>query len=302
MSGHPAAPIPVEQRLTYSPVVDRAVPALPRDARLALWVIVNVEHYEYLPPANPYRDPWPSRPHPDLVNYARRDYGNRVGIWRMLELLDGLGATATISLNAAVLDDYPPIAAALAARPYDVMAHGIYNTRYAAGLAEADERAMIADAQATVRRHLDRPVAGWLGPALTTTPLTMDLLAEAGVTYVADFLHDDEVDEITVRAGRLVSLPYSIHLNDSPLIGRSQHSAATFARLVREQFEERWAESAQRPQILAVCLHPYAVNTPARNRHLAEALEYVLGHDGVVSVTGAELARHHLDTTGVRRG
>lgn len=300
MSDHPTAAIPVERRLAYSPIVDRPAPTLPHGARLALWLIVNVEHYEYLPPRNGYRDPWPSRPHPDLVNYARRDYGNRVGIWRMLELLDRLRAAATISLNVAVLDDYPAIAAALAARPYDVMAHGIYNTRYAAGLDEEQERAMIVDAQQSVRRHLDRPVAGWLGPALTTTPHTMDLLAEAGVSYVGDFLHDDEIDEIEVAAGRLVSLPYSIHLNDSPLVGRSQHSGRTFARLVREQFEERWWEGAQRPQILAVCLHPYAISTPARHAHLAEVLEYVLRHDGVVSVTGAELVEHHL--AGAPRG
>lgn len=290
--------IAVRDRLRYSAIVDRPVPTLPGGARLALWLIVNVEHYEYLPPANPLRDPWPARPHPDLVNYTRRDYGNRVGIWRMLDLLDDLRATATISLNAAVLDDFPRVAAALAARPYDVMAHGIYNTRYAAGLDEVSERAMITDARSTVRRHLDRDVAGWLGPALTTTPATMDLLAEAGVRYVGDFLHDDEITDVTVRRGRLVALPYSIHLNDSPLIGRSQHSARTFARLVREQFDERWAESERRPQILAVCLHPYAINTPARHRHLAEALEYVLGHDGVVSVTGGQLTDHHLATTG----
>lgn len=298
MVEQPSGVVKVQDRLRHDAIEGRPVPTLPGGARLALWVIINVEHYEYRPPGDPLRDPWPARPHPDLVNYSRREYGNRVGVWRMLDLLDTLGATATLSLNAAVLDDVPPLAAALARTPYDVMGHGVYNTRYAAGLDLDAERALIADVRDTVGRHLDRPLAGWLGPALTTTPRTMDLLSEAGVSYVGDFLHDDEIDDVVVAGDRrLVSLPYSIHLNDSPLIGRSQHSSATFTRLVRDQFDELYAESLERPKIMAVCLHPYAVNTPGRHRHLAEVLEHVLGHEGVVSVSGLELAEHHLATT-----
>ncbi len=280
------------QRLPYSAVIDRPAPSLPGGARLALWLVVNVEHYEYQPPRQPDRDPWPSRPHPDLVNYARRDYGNRVGIWRMLDLLDELGATATISLNAAVLDHYPDIVEALAARPYDVMAHGLYNTRYAAGLDPDEERRFIDDVRTTVRSRLGREVAGWLGPALTTTPATFDLLAEAGIGYVGDFLHDDEPAPVVVESGSMVALPYSIHLNDSPLIGRSQHSGATFARLVREQFEELYAEAADRPRIMAVCLHPYAINVPSRHALLREVLAEIIGTPGVITATGEQLAAH----------
>lgn len=285
--------LPPERRLTYSAIIDRPPPTLPGDARVALWIVGNVEHYEYLPPANPWRDPWPARPHPDLVNYARRDWGNRVGVWRMLELFDRLGIRATISLNAAVLDHYPAIAAALARRADDVMAHGLYNTRYAAGLDEASERVMIADVCRTVER-IGKSVAGWLGPALTTTPATFDLLAEAGVKYVGDLLHDDEPTQVNVAQGSLVALPYSIHLNDSPLIGRSQHSGRTFARLMRDQFDELYRESAERPKIMAVCLHPYAIDAPSRHRHLADALTDILARPGVIAVSGEQLADHYL--------
>jgi peptidoglycan/xylan/chitin deacetylase (PgdA/CDA1 family) len=292
--------VAVQDRLRHTAISGRPVPTLPGGARLALWVIINVEHYEYRPPVDPLRDPWPARPHPDLVNFSRREYGNRVGVWRMLDLLDTLGATATLSLNAAVLDDVPALAEELARRPYDVMGHGVYNTRYAAGLDPDAERALVADVRDTVRRHLDRPLAGWLGPALTTTPRTMDLLAEAGVTYVGDFLHDDEIDDVVVAGNhRLVSLPYSIHLNDSPLIGRTQHASSTFTRLVGDQFDALYAESRERPKIMALCLHPYAINTPGRHRHLADVLAHVLGHEGVVSVNGLELAEHHLATSEV---
>jgi allantoinase len=284
------------RRFDYSAVIDREPLTLQGDARLALWVIVNVEHYEYLPAVNPQRDPWPSRPHPDVVNYARRDYGNRVGVWRMFDLFDKHRLQATVSLNAAVLDHFPDIAAELATRDWDVMAHGVYNTRYAAGLSEQAEREMIADAVDTVQSRIAKSVSGWLGPALTTTPVTMDLLAEAGIAYVGDYLHDDEPGSLRVRRGRLVSLPYSIHLNDSPLVGRLQHSGSTFARLARDQFDALYAESASHPKIMAICLHPYAIDAPSRHRHLDDLLTYVTSHDGVIVANGQQLADHYVDS------
>lgn len=282
------------RRFEYSAIIDRPPQTLPGGVRLALWVITNVEHYEFLPRANPYRDPWPNRPHPDLVNYARRDYGSRVGVWRMLELFDKHRISATVSLNAAVLDHFPEIADQLAARDWDVMAHGVYNTRYASGLDEASEREMIADAVTTVQARTGKRVSGWLGPSLTTTPATPDLLAEAGISYLGDYLHDDEPWPVRVRTGRLVSLPYSIHLNDSPLVGRLQHSGETVARLIRDQFDALYAMSAERPQIMAICLHPYAIDAPSRHRYLDEVLGYLTSHEGVASFTGEQLAAHYL--------
>jgi allantoinase len=281
------------RRFEYSAIVDRRVPTLPGGVRLALWLVVNVEHYEFQPLPNPLRDPWPERPHPDLVNYSRRDYGNRAGLWRIAELLDRHRIGATVSLNSAVLEHFPAVAGLLAGTDWDVMSHGVYNTRYASGLDIDGERAMIRDAVDTVQARIGKPVSGWLGPALTTTIHTPDLVAEAGVKYMADYLHDDEPTWVRTRAGRIVSLPYSIHLNDSPLIGRLQHSGRTFARLVRDQFDVLYAEAAERPKILSVCLHPYAISTPSRHPHLDEVLAYVLGHEGVIACTGLELAEHH---------
>jgi len=277
-------------RYTYSAIVDRPHVELPGRARVAVWIIVNVEHYEYLPRATALRDPWPARPHPDVVNYARRDYGNRVGLWRMFELLDRYEVRPTVSLNAAVLDHFPDIAKALAERSWDVMGHGVYNTSYASGLEEPAEREMIADAVETVRRRLGRPISGWLGPSLTTTLRTPDLVAEAGVTYMADFLHDDEPCPLKVRTGRLMSMPYSLAVNDSPLIGRSQHSAETFARVVGDQFDALYEEGAERAKILAVCLHPYALSAPSRHRHLERVIRYVTEHSGVWVADGAHIA------------
>lgn len=274
----------------YSAIVDRPPVELPGGAKVAAWFIANVEHYEYLPRANPFRDPWSSRPHPDVVNYARRDYGNRVGLWRMLDLFDRYGVHPTVSLNAAVLDHFPEVAAALAERRWDIMGHGVYNTRYAAGLDEDSERAMIADAVGTVRDRLDQTMTGWLGPSLTTTANTPDLVAEAGMTYLADFLHDDEPCPLTVRSGSLMSMPYSLGINDSPVIGRVQHSAETFARLVTDQLDTLVDEGAKRAKVLAVCLHPYAMSAPSRQRYLERVVRYVTGHPDVWVADGAQLA------------
>ncbi len=288
------------RRFDYSAIVDRPAPSLPSAARLALWLVVNVEHYEFLPLDNPLRNPWPERPHPDLVNYSRRDYGNRAGLWRFMRLMDKHGINATVSLNSAVVEQFPDIAELLSSTSWDIMSHGFYNTRYAAGLELEGERQMIRDAVEVVNERLGKPVSGWLGPALTTTVATPDLVAEAGVRYMADYLHDDEPCWIRTQSGPIVSLPYSIHLNDSPLIGRLQHSGATFARLVKDQFDALYAEAAERPRILSICLHPYAISSPSRHLHLDQVLGYILGHDGVVSCTGLALADHYAQTDGRR--
>ena len=278
------------QRYSYSAIVDRSPVSLPGDARVAAWFITNVEHYEYRPDHNPLRDPWPSRPHPDVVNYARRDYGNRVGLWRMLDMFDRWSVRPTVSLNAAVLDHFPDIADALAARQWDIMGHGVYNTRYAAGLDEGAEREMISDATDTVRRRLGQTMTGWLGPSLTTTTHTPDLVAEAGMRYMADFLHDDEPLPLAVRTGSLMSMPYSLSLNDSPVIGRVQHSVETFARVVLDQFEMLLREGEQRPKVLAVCLHPYALSAPSRHRRLEAVLSQICQHPDVWVADGGQIA------------
>jgi peptidoglycan/xylan/chitin deacetylase (PgdA/CDA1 family) len=282
-------PVP-GRRYSYSAIVDRPPAQLPGGAKVAAWFIANVEHYEYLPKPNPDRDPWPSRPHPDVVNYARRDYGNRVGVWRMADLFDRYSVRPTISLNAAVLDHFPEIADLLGRRQWDIMGHGVYNTRYAAGLDETSEREMIADAAETVRARLGCAMTGWLGPSLTTTPRTPDLVAEVGVRYMADYLHDDEPCALEVATGRLVSMPYSIGLNDSPVIGRVQHSAETFGRLVLDQFEVLLQEGAKRPKVLAVCLHPYAVAAPSRFRSLERLVAAICTHPDVWVADGGQIA------------
>ena len=154
-------------RIDYLPIIDRPVIKWPNDARVALWISPNIEHYEYLPINEGVRDPWPRMPYPDVQQYTYRDYGNRVGFWRMLEPLDKHGIRCCISLNLAVLEHFPEIAEAMVERDYDFMSHGIYNTRYLYTCTEDEEREFYRDCIDTLKRHTGKQLKGMLGPAIS---------------------------------------------------------------------------------------------------------------------------------------
>ena len=172
----------------------------------------NIEFYELAPPVNPLRTPWP-RPIPDVVNYSHRDYGNRVGHWRMMEVMDAYGVRGSVSLSIAVCDHHPEIIEACLQRDWELFSHGIYNSRYTYEMSEMQEREMIEDCIDSVKKHTGQQLAGWLSPALTNTPLTMDLLAEYGIRYTCDLFHDDQPQPLKVTSGRLISVPYSLEMN-----------------------------------------------------------------------------------------
>ena len=277
-----------EDRVPYSAIVDRPKWQWPGGARVALWVVPNIEHYEYLPPKGP-RDPWPRTPHPDVLGYGLRDYGNRVGLWRMFEVMDRLGIRGTSSLNLAVFDHYPEILEACESRGWDVMAHGLYNTRYHWNLEEDAEREEIAICVEAYRRHTGRQLAGWFSPSATFTFNTPDLVAEAGIRYYCDWYHDDQPCPIKVRSGRLVTIPYQMDLNDA-MTWRHHIEADEFAQMVTDHFDCIWREGAERPMTMCIALHPYIIGQPHRIRALERALEHILRHSGVWVATGAEIA------------
>lgn len=273
----------------YSPIVSRSPLRWPGGARVALLVVPNIEHYEYLPPPSRARDPWPRSPHPDVFGYASRDYGNRVGLWRLFDVMDRHGIRCTVSLNLAVFEHYPEIFQACEARRWDYLCHGIYNTRYLFDLNEEEERAVVADCVETYRRLTGRPLAGWLSPGFSFGRHTADLLAEAGVKYYADLLHDDQPFPLRVRQGRLISMPYSVNLNDT-VLHRQGHEADEFGRMIRDEFDTLYREGATSGRVMCVAIHPFLVGQPHRLRYLDEALGYVLSHEGVWRATGEEVA------------
>jgi allantoinase len=281
------------ERYSYSLVTRRPKLAWPDGKRLALWVVPNIEHYEYLPATARVRNPWPRMPHPDVLGYSVRDYGNRVGLWRMAEVMDKHRIRCTVSLNLAVYEHYPEIMEACETRGWATLCHGLYNTRYHWDLSEAEERAEIAECVATYRRLTGRMLRGWFSPAVSNTLRTPDLVAEAGITYSADFYHDDQPTPLRVRSGRLISVPYTMDLNDAVLY-RYDTEGEEFARMITDHFDTLYEEAAESGRVMCIALHPYIYGQPHRIRHLDRALGYIMRHEGVWQATGEEIADWYI--------
>jgi peptidoglycan/xylan/chitin deacetylase (PgdA/CDA1 family) len=282
-------------RIVYSPIDRRPRLRWPDDARVALWVVPNIEHYEYLPPSNRVRDPWPRSPHPDVLGYGTRDYGNRVGIWRLFEVLDRHGIRGTVSLNLAVLEHYPEIFAACEERRWDYLCHGIYNTRYLWDMPKDEEREFVAECVSSYQRLAGRPLAGWYSPAMSHTLNTPDLVAAAGIKYWCDWVHDDQPFPFRVRSGRLITVPYSVDLNDAVIL-RQGLEADDFAQMLKDHFNTLYREGAANGRVMCIAIHPYMMGQPHRIRYLDEALQYICSHDGVWKATGEEIADWYYAT------
>ena len=272
-------------RFDYSPIIDRPVIKWPNDARVALWVSPNVEHYEYTPPDSPTR--------PDVPSYSYRDSGNRQGFWRMLEVLDKHNVRCCISLNEAVLEHFPEIRDAMVERDYEYMSHGIYNTRTLAGYSVEEERAFYKDIIETLKKHTGKQLKGMLGPAVRNTINTPDLMAEAGLIYTTDWFHDDQPFPMKVKQGKLISVPYTIELNDV-IIDIMSQEADYFSQVIKDQFDVLYQEGAESGRVMCIALHPYWIGQPNRAKYLDEALGYILAHDGVWQTTADDIADYYI--------
>jgi peptidoglycan/xylan/chitin deacetylase (PgdA/CDA1 family) len=265
----------------------------PGDAKIALWVAPNIEHYEYLPPPGNGRDPWPRMPHPDILGYGGRDYGNRVGLWRMMDVMDKHDIRCTMSLNLSVYEHYPEIMEACESRRWDLLCHGLYNTRFFWNLPEDEERAIIADCVATWKRLTGRMIPGWFSPASSYTVNTPDLVAEAGIKYYSDWHHDDQPTSLRTRAGNLTCVPYQMDLNDA-IAYRSQVEGEEFAQMIIDHFDCLYRDPSPQGRVMNLALHPWIMGHPHRIRHLDRALAHILSHDGVWKATGEEIADWYL--------
>jgi peptidoglycan/xylan/chitin deacetylase (PgdA/CDA1 family) len=285
-------------RYAYLPSIDRPVIDWPGGARIAVWVVPNIEHYEYDPPSNPTKAPAPRTP-PDAGWLALRDYGNRAGVWRMMEIMDRYGVRGSVSLNIAVADHYPDIVEACVKRNWELFSHGIYNTRFMYGLDADQHREVIADAKETIRRVSGQQLAGWLSPTLSNTDETFDLLAEEGLLYTADLMHDDQPLPVNVRKGRFISMPYSLEINDYTCMVQKRMTPRMYTDTIKAQFDQLYDEGGSNPQVMCIPLHPWLVGLPHRLREFDEALRYVTRRDKVWMTTGREIAQwyfeHHYD-------
>lgn len=273
-------------RYNYSPIVSRKPIKWPNGARLAIWVIPNVEHFHIDVPA----DGAGGGPIPDVRNFAWRDFGNRVGIWRIMSVLDKLGIRATVALNAEVCQHYPVIVEEGKRRGWEFMGHGLTNSRYLRNVPEAEERKIIRTCIQTLSTLVGKPPRGWLGPGLTETFNTPDILAEEGITYVCDWCNDDQPYPMKVKKGRLLSLPYSVEINDLPAFTRFNLTPTEFEQNIRDQFDVLYEEGAASGRVMAIALHPYLTGQAFRIGYLERSLQYIKGHSAVWFATGEEIA------------
>jgi len=261
----------------FSPYRGRAPFAWPGGKKVAVWVSPNLEYYEIDPPANPHRKSW-AKPHPDVVGYAHRDHANRVGHWRMADVMSEHGFPGSVSLSVALCQHHPEVVADANARGWEFFSHGIYNTRYSYGMDEAQERAIIGDSIRTVREATGQTIRGWLAPALTHTPRTLDLIAEYGLDYTCDLYHDDQPQRVNTASGDLISMPYSLEVNDHYGFFIYNMSPREYAQTLIRQYERLAAEPSG--TVMCIPLHSYLIGQPHRIGPFEEVLRHIAADAG----------------------
>ena len=283
------------ERAAFSAIVDRPPLHLPDGARIVVWPIVNLEFWDIARPMARQVLPAPTGQVllPDVPNWAWHEYGMRVGVWRFFELFHRLGIRPTLSINARVCEDYERVARAAHEAGWEFMGHAFEQMPIHR---VEDQQAMIARSVSVIERFTgDKPV-GWLGPGLTQTEDTPELLAAAGIKYIGDFVWDDEPSEIQTANGPLVTLPYSVELNDIPMMLVQHHESAYFTTRVVDSFDRLYQEGKDRAKIMAIAIHPYISGQPHRIKYLEEAYAYINRHPGVLHWNGRQILEWYLST------
>jgi allantoinase len=272
----------------YSPIIHRKKLDWPNGARLALWVIPNIEFFslaEKIPAS-------PSNKLPDVPTWAARDYGNRIGVFRFMEVFDRYGIRATVALNSDVCIHHPAIIEEGNKRRWEWMGHNMTNTRRLIDYPEAEEAGVIKTALEVITKSSGKRPKGWLGSGLQETWNTLDHLVAEGVEYVCDWTNDDQPYVMTLENGKqITSIPYSHDINDIPAFERHNRMADEFREMICRQFDTLYREGAQSGRVMAICLHPYLTGKPYRIGALDAALDYICRHDGVWLATGSEIAQ-----------
>jgi allantoinase len=261
----------------------------PGGKTLAVWIAPNVEVWDYDSPEGQGVSPNLKRIVPDVVNYAWREYGLRVGLWRIAEVLDAAGIKATVALNSLVCEHYPKAIDAMKARGWEFMGHGTTNSRSLAGLGLEEEQETIRAILATIAQATGTRPRGWLGSGLAETYDTLDILAAEGLAYCGDWNNDDQPYPLRVKSGTLFSIPYCMEINDIPLYMRKGYTGEQYYRSVIDQFETLYAESERAPRVMGVPLHPMISGQPLRIKYLARAIAEMQQHERVWFATGAEI-------------
>ena len=278
----------------YSPITRRPPITWPNDARIALWVIPNIEFFslsEQVPAGSGGSGTKP----PDVPLFAVRDYGNRVGIFRIMETMDRYGVRGTVALNSELCAVHPEIIEECKRRGWELMGHNESNTRRLNEAPPGEERNIIHRTLATIERASGTRPVGWLSSGLQETWDTLDHLAAEGCEYVCDWTNDDQPYVMRLEGDRrLVALPYSYDINDKPAFEKQMRTADQFQQMICDQFDVLYREGERSGRVMAIAIHPYLTGMPYRIGALEGALAYICRHPGVWLATGAEIVRHYV--------
>jgi allantoinase len=276
-------------RFPYSAIIDRKPLRWPKGARVAVWVIPNIEHFLFDRPSTSITSATTSLV-PDVLNYSWRDYGVRVGVWRMMEIMERHGVRGTVALNSDVCFYYPRILEEGNRLGWEWMGHGTSNSILINKQTEEEERALIAGVVGRIEHATGKRPRGWLSPALTESHRTLDILAENRIEYVANWVNDEQPYPMRVKSGTMLSLPYSVEINDIPVFLEMKQSGESFSRMICDQFDVLYEDGAKTGRVMAVSLHPFLIGHPHRAKYFAQALTHITSRQEVWLATGSEIA------------
>lgn len=281
-------------RIAYSAIPKRPKLSLPNDARLAVWVIVNIEEWDARQPMprTVLTPPAGGSPSPDIPNWAWHEYGNRVGFWRLLKVFDDFSTPGVLAVNGSALAAYPAIVEAAIERNWEFMGHGFTQRNMQKVENEREDIRRTADAILAASGKRPR---GWLGPGLTETWETPDILVEEGYDYVCDWVLDDQPVWLKTRTKPIVNIPYTQECNDVAMMLIQHHKASEYYDRAIDQFEQIYEDSAQSARIMALVVHPYIMGAPHRLKHFRRIFEKIRGQSDVAFMTGEQILDWYLD-------
>jgi peptidoglycan/xylan/chitin deacetylase (PgdA/CDA1 family) len=287
------------ERIQYLPIPERPPLKLPGAARLVVWTIVNVEEWDiHQPmPRTVLTPPAGGSPMPDIPNWAWHEYGNRVGFWRMLEVLDRLEIRAVLAINGTAIKGYPHIVRAANERRWEFMGHGFTQRNMQKVENESED---IAKTTAAIAEATGKRPRGWLGPGLTETWHTPDLLVENGYDYVADWVLDDQPVVLKTRTRPIVNVPYTQECNDVAMMLIQHHKASEYYERALDQFEQLYHDARDSARVMALVVHPYIMGAPHRLKYYRMILERIRQQNDVLFWTGEQILDWYKDQAGGR--
>lgn len=279
----------------WSPITRRPVLQWPGGARLAVCLLVDLGHYEWAPPPGAFDPPTHVPPHslnpyPDYVTVTFREYGHRIGIFRMMEILDHYGVRATVPMDAHTAEHYPQLVDECLDRRWELIGHGITQRQAITSLmSEEQERVYIRDSIDSLQRATGRAPAGWLGPEHSQSARTPSILAEYGIRYCCDFPNDEQPFRVRTASGELYALPCMIEIGDTIGHYNRKLPLPRWVQMVKEAFDVMYEDAAQTGLLLAFRLHPWCMGQPYRIKYLDEIVAHIARHPGTWLATGSEI-------------